>query len=157
MQDELAGARRPLPGRWQPGPRPQPALGPVEVAVGEQPLERAPGGDGLGILRPVDGEAQPVGRQLPRPAASLGRTRLLDEPELGQLAQVPGAARRALADVLGRLGGRQRPVLGQGLEQPEADRVGQGAQLARVGQLTRFESDVSKDSFRRTTRSSTDL
>jgi hypothetical protein len=59
--------------------------------------------------------------------------------------------------VLGRLGGRQRPVLGQGLEQPEADRVGQGAQLARVGQLTRFESDVSKDSFRRTTRSSTDL
>jgi hypothetical protein len=157
MQDELAGARRPLPGRRQPGPRAQAALGAVEVAVGEQPLERAPGGDGLGILRPVDGEAQPVGRQLPRAAAPLGRAGLLDEPELGQLAQVPGAARRALADVLGRVGGRQRPVLGQRLQQPEANRVGQGAQLARIGQLTRLESDVSKDSFPRTTRSSTDL
>jgi hypothetical protein len=48
-------------------------------------------------------------------------------------------------------------VLGQRLQQPEANRVGQGAQLARIGQLTRLESDVSKDSFSRTTRSSTDL
>jgi hypothetical protein len=157
VQDELAGAGRPLPGGRQRGPRPQPALGSIEVAVGEQPLERAAGGDGLGVLRPVDREPQPVRRQLPRPAAPLRRARLLDEPELGQLAQVPGAARRALADVLGRVGGRQRPVLGQGLEQPEADRVGQGAQLARVGQLARLESDVSKDILRQTTASSADL
>jgi hypothetical protein len=59
--------------------------------------------------------------------------------------------------VLGRVGGRQRPVLGQRLQQAEANRVGQGAQLARIGQLTRLESDVSKGSFPRTTRSSTDL
>jgi hypothetical protein len=90
-------------------------------------------------------------------AGSAGRARLLDEPELGQLAQVPGAARRALADVLGRVGGRQRPVLGQGLEQPEADRVGQGAQLARVGQLARLERNVSKHTFPLTTRSTADL
>jgi hypothetical protein len=157
VQDELAGAGRPLPGRRQSGPRPQPALGSVEVAVGEQPLERAAGGDGLGVLGPVDRESQSVGRQLPWPAPPLRRARLLDEAELGQLAQVPGAARRALADVPGRVGGRQRPVLGQRLQQPEADRVGQGAQLAWVGQLSRFEGDVSKDSFRQTTRSSTDL
>jgi hypothetical protein len=59
--------------------------------------------------------------------------------------------------VLGRLGGGQRSVRGQRLEQAEADRVGQGAQFARIGQLARFESDLSKDSFRRTTGSSADL
>jgi hypothetical protein len=157
VQQELLGPGRPLPGGGQRRSRLQAPRRAVEVAVGEQPLQRAPRGLALGVLGVVDAEAQPVGGQPPRPPSAGRRARLLDEPELGQLAQVPGAARRALADVLGRVGGRQRPVLGQRLQQPEADRVGQGAQLTRVGQLTRFESDLSKDSFRRTTGSSADL
>jgi len=157
VQDELVGAGRPLPGRRQPGPRLQPARGPVQVAVGEQPLQGAAGGERLGILRVVDSEAEAVAGQPPRPPPPGRAAGLLDEAELRQLAQVPRAAGGALADVLGGLGGRQRAVLAERLDQGEANGVGDGAQLARVGQVTRFESDVSKDTFLSPPRSSGDL
>ena len=60
---------------------------------------------------------------------------LLDEAVLGQLAEVEGARRRAFADEFARLGGRQRSLGAEDLEERDPHRVGDRAHRSRIGEF----------------------
>ena len=72
------------------------------------------------------------GDRPPRPLPAGAALGLLDEAVLRQRPQVERARRGRLPDVVGALGGGQRPAQRQLLEQPEPQRVSQRAHGQRV-------------------------
>ena len=77
--------------------------------------------------------------EAPRALAAGDAGNLLDEAVLGELAEVEGARRRALADELARLGCGQRSLGAEDLEERDPHRVGDGSHRPRVGELARLE------------------
>ena len=75
------------------------------------------------------------GHPPPRALATGAAWRLLDEPVLRQGAQVERHVRRRLTEQLPGFGRGERPLPAEGLEERHPQRVGDGADLAGVGQL----------------------
>src|SRR4029079_6474493 len=90
----------------------------------------------------------------PRALAARPPAGLLDEPVLGELAQVPGAVRRALVEAVRQLRGGQGTRDRQVLDDPHPHRMGQRAQLKRILQTSvrglRWARHASKVLFRKT-------
>ena len=110
---------------------------PIGLSLDEDALELV--GSRAGVGRPVLFQ---VGEPPGTLAGVLARRRLLDEAVLRELAQVERAARLARAELPGtrRSGGlAQRP---EELDEVEAERMGEGPERARIGDLHK-----AKDSF----------
>ena len=77
-----------------------------------------------------------LGDTAPRSLAAGAAWCLLDEAVLGQRAEMERGVGRRLAEGLAGLGGRHRAVPAEQLEQGDPHRVGKGAHLPGIGELT---------------------
>jgi hypothetical protein len=132
-----------LPFTWLSGATLEPTHHPLEVAFGDHARQQLRRGIGLGVV----GDRGPLREQCrcpPRAFAPLPARRLLDEPVLGELAQMERAARGALAEELPCTGGGGRTLPPKQADQGEASRVRNGPQGPRIGELDRAPTPLPR-------------
>ena len=152
VEQELACARDLLPLARVAGAGLHAGPHAPDAPLADDPVERGGRGGGRRIVVDV-GEVQADVGQPPGPPPPGAAPGLLDEAVLGELAEMEGARRRALADGLAGLGRRERAVDAKRVEQGEPDGMGERAHGARIGDIAGLvaravERHISKDSSR---------